>query len=300
MQGVPNNVLNQIMSIEGNNICIDCQAPNPTFVSINNAVFLCENCAYIHKGLGSHISLIKSLINEPLTLMEIALLRIGGNVRFDNLVKEYGIQQEQDKQFKYKLQFAEYYRSLLLAEVNKEGNPQEYEKIVNSKPSLEVGVQIAQRQSEIAKDVTNISNKIGSFFSTLSKAVNETAQKYGITQKFDEARGKFNEGVKNFGENHPSIKDAAIKTGEAFTTAKNYTAEALNKVIESPTVKNITGAVNNKYNEVINSETMNKIAQQTEEQYINLKMKAGYKTSDEVNNINMPQENNNINNEEPK
>ena len=55
MQSFPNNDISEIMNLEGNNKCIDCSADNPTYASTNNAVFLCENCANIHKNLGSNI-----------------------------------------------------------------------------------------------------------------------------------------------------------------------------------------------------------------------------------------------------
>ena len=61
MESFANSDINEIMKIEGNNKCIDCNAENPTFASTNNAVFLCENCANIHKRLGTNISIIKSL-----------------------------------------------------------------------------------------------------------------------------------------------------------------------------------------------------------------------------------------------
>ena len=67
MESFPNNDINEIMKIEGNNKCIDCNAENPTFASTNNAVFLCENCANIHKRLGTNISIIKSLNNDVFT-----------------------------------------------------------------------------------------------------------------------------------------------------------------------------------------------------------------------------------------
>lgn len=312
MESAPKNEINDLLKIDGNNKCVDCQADNPTFASINNGAFVCETCATFHRALGPRRSLIKSLITDQLTPEDIALLKIGGNTRFLNFVAEYGIQSEK-KDFKYQLQFCEYYRSLLLAEVNKEKNPEEYEKILKEKPTPEVGHQLIRRQSEFGKDISDIGSKIGAFFSSISQKVNETARNYGISQKFDEAREKFNEGVKTFGENHPSLKNAATKTGEAFTAARNYTAETLNKVIESDTMKNITGTVNNKYNEVVNSETMNKISQTYEDQYVNLKTKAGYKKNENANNNdsnnninnenNVPLEENNINNinnEEPK
>ena len=108
--------------------------------------------------------------------------------------------------------------------------------------------------------------------------------KFGIPQKLDETRNKISEGVKNFGERHPTLQNAATKTAEAFSSARNFTSDKLNKIIESETVKNVTGKINNKYNEVINSETMKNIGKKTAEGYHNLKVKTGMAT--DINNEN--------------
>ena len=318
MQAIPNNDIYELMNIEDNKKCFDCQTENPTFVSVNNAIFLCETCFKIHKRLGENISKVKSLISDELTPEEIAILKIGGNNRYRNFLKEYGIEEEYNKVYKYHLKLAEYYRTLLLAEINKENNPAEYDQLIQNKPSVEIGLQAMANlttenlkmmteppKSEFAQDVSDIANKIGSFFSTISKKVNETAEKFGIPQKLDETRNKISEGVKNFGERHPKLQNAVTKTGEAFSTARNYTADKLNKIIESETVKNVTGKINNKYNEVMNSETMKNIGKKTAEGYHNLKVKTGIATeNNNENNIEAQEQKqeepliNNINNEE--
>lgn len=296
MESFANNDINEIMKIEGNNKCIDCNAENPTFASTNNAVFLCENCANIHKRLGTNISIIKSLTKDVFTPEEISILKIGGNKRFNDFVKEYGIKEDQNKEFKYHLKLAEYYRLLLLTEINKEKNPNEYEQLINNKPNPEIGLQLMnsvtvesiqqanQPQNEIVKDVSSIASKIGSFFSSVGQKVSEVYESSGLSQKVDAAKEKISEGVRNFQENHPSVKSAAEKTGEALNAAKNITTETINKVIESETFKNISGAVNNKYNEVMNSETITNFAKKAEEEYINLKIKAGLKLNEGANN----------------
>ena len=323
MQAIPNNDIYELMNIEENKKCFDCQTDNPTFVSVNNAIFLCEACYKIHKRLGENISKVKSLISDELTPEEIALLKIGGNNRYRNFLNEYGIEEEHNKLYKYHLKLADYYRSLLLAEINKENNPAEYEYLIQNKPPVEIGLQVMETlnaenlkmmtqppKSEFAQDVSDIAGKIGSFFSTIGKKVNETAEKFGIPQKIDETRNKISEGVKNFGERHPKIQNAATKTAEAFTSAKNFTADKLNKIIESETMKNVTGKINNKYNEVMNSETMKNLEKKTAEGYHNLKVKAGIATENNngnnVDNVE-PQEQkqeepliNNANNEELK
>ena len=42
-----NHILNQKMNL----ICFDCRKKSPKYISINNAIFLCQNCAKIHKKI---------------------------------------------------------------------------------------------------------------------------------------------------------------------------------------------------------------------------------------------------------
>ena len=96
-------------------------------------MFICENCANFHKPLGTNISLVKSEINGQFSPEEIALFKIGGNLKFNSLMSKYGIASNQNKEFKYHLKITEYYRKLLFAELNKETNPNEYQMMLNSK-----------------------------------------------------------------------------------------------------------------------------------------------------------------------
>lgn len=276
----------QIMSIENNRFCIDCLAPNPTFTSVNNAVFLCENCANMHKPLGTNISLVKSLMNDQFSPQEIALLKIGGNQRFNMLMSEYGITSDQNKEFKYHVKIADYYRKLLLAELNKEINPNDYQMMLNSKPNPEIGLQIMesvtvesinaaqQHTSEIYKDASALAGKISGFFSSIGEAIKETVHKYGIDEKINTAKDKISEEAKTFGESHPSIQNAANTAMEAIKTVGNAAVEAANKIASSEPVQNISQKANEKYQEVMNSETVKNLSKKAEENYISLKAKA--------------------------
>ena len=287
----------QIIALEGNNSCVECLAPNPTFTSINNAVFLCENCANIHKALGPNISLVKSLINEQFSPAEISILKLGGNKRFNTLIGEYGITSDQNKEFKYHLKIVDYYRKLLLAELNKETNPNDYEIMLNSKPSPEIGLEIMenvtaesiiqaqQSQSEIYKDASSIANSISGFLNTLGNAINDTMHKYGIDEKINAVKDKISEGAKNFGENHPTVSNAANTAVEAIKTVGNAAVEAANKIVNSQPVQNLSQKVNEKYQEVINSETVKNLSKKAEENYIKLKQTAAEK----FGNNNQPQ-----------
>ena len=286
MMSFSNPEIAQIMSLESNRFCADCYAPNPTFTSVNNAVFICENCANFHKPLGTNISLVKSVINGQFSPQEIALLKIGGNLRFNSLMGEYGITSDQNKEFKYHLKITEYYRKLLIAELNKEINPNEYQMMLNSKPNPEIGLQImenvtvesindAQKNaSEFYKDVSNLASKITGFISSLGSAITETAHKYGIDEKINSAKEKISEEAKTFGESHPTIQNAANTAVEAIKTVGTAAVETANKIVNSEPVQNLSQKANEKYQEVMNSETVKNLSKKAEEQYISLKAKA--------------------------
>ncbi|KAK4882078.1 hypothetical protein RN001_005397 [Aquatica leii] len=47
--------------VPGNEICVDCDCPNPSWASLNLGVLMCIECSGIHRNLGSHISKVRSL-----------------------------------------------------------------------------------------------------------------------------------------------------------------------------------------------------------------------------------------------
>lgn len=50
-----------IYAVPGNNVCADCSAPDPEWCSINLGVTICIECSGIHRGLGTHVSKVRSL-----------------------------------------------------------------------------------------------------------------------------------------------------------------------------------------------------------------------------------------------
>jgi ADP-ribosylation factor GTPase-activating protein 2/3 len=92
-----------------NHFCADCRSMNPLNVSINNGVFLCDNCAKAHKSLGVGISYVKSMKEEFDEYLLAYMIR-GGNRRFDYLLTEYGIRKDADINYKYRTKAVENYR----------------------------------------------------------------------------------------------------------------------------------------------------------------------------------------------
>ncbi|XP_048839879.1 arf-GAP with GTPase, ANK repeat and PH domain-containing protein 2 isoform X2 [Brienomyrus brachyistius] len=50
-----------IRNARGNGLCVDCNAPNPTWASLNLGALICIECSGIHRNLGTHLSRVRSL-----------------------------------------------------------------------------------------------------------------------------------------------------------------------------------------------------------------------------------------------
>ena len=116
-----NKILNQKMNL----ICFDCRKKYPKNISINNAIFLCQNCASNHKkNFSEKISFI---IDNNLNLLSINYLRylfIGGNQNLDNFINYVfpGLQ-NYPPQILYRTQALIYYRDNLKFKIGEGPQP---------------------------------------------------------------------------------------------------------------------------------------------------------------------------------
>ncbi|XP_069578029.1 arf-GAP with GTPase, ANK repeat and PH domain-containing protein 2 isoform X3 [Brachyistius frenatus] len=53
--------LQAIRNAKGNGLCVDCEALNPTWASLNLGALICIECSGIHRNLGTHLSRVRSL-----------------------------------------------------------------------------------------------------------------------------------------------------------------------------------------------------------------------------------------------
>jgi stromal membrane-associated protein len=75
------SVLAELLKLPDNKECADCGAKGPKWASWSIGVFLCINCAGIHRSLGTHISKVRSATLDKWTDEQIDNMRNMGNAR---------------------------------------------------------------------------------------------------------------------------------------------------------------------------------------------------------------------------
>ncbi|XP_061432446.1 arf-GAP with GTPase, ANK repeat and PH domain-containing protein 1-like isoform X1 [Lethenteron reissneri] len=53
--------IEEIRSVPGNERCVDCGLPNPSWASLNLGALMCISCCGVHRALGAHLSRVRSL-----------------------------------------------------------------------------------------------------------------------------------------------------------------------------------------------------------------------------------------------
>ncbi|KAK6297234.1 hypothetical protein J4Q44_G00318170 [Coregonus suidteri] len=87
VQELTKAIVSEVKRMSGNDVCCDCEAPKPTWLSTNLGVLICIECSGIHREMGVHYSRIQSLTLDVLGTADLLLAKNVGNVGFNEIME---------------------------------------------------------------------------------------------------------------------------------------------------------------------------------------------------------------------
>ncbi|KAK8812910.1 hypothetical protein WA538_005183, partial [Blastocystis sp. DL] len=118
-------ILAKLQKIPENNVCADCGAARPRWASVTYGSFICLNCSGKHRGLGVHISFVRSIEMDTWTEKELKSMMVGGNKELLDFFDKHGISRDMPIKQKYNTPVAELYREIIKAKIEGREPPTE-------------------------------------------------------------------------------------------------------------------------------------------------------------------------------
>lgn len=101
-----------------NKKCFDCGSPNPQWASPKFGIFICLECAGVHRGLGVHISFVRSITMDQFKPEELKRMELGGNEKCKEYFEAHKLDCSLPAKLKYDNFVAEDYKKKLTALVD--------------------------------------------------------------------------------------------------------------------------------------------------------------------------------------
>uniref|UniRef100_A0A673NKP1 Arf-GAP with SH3 domain, ANK repeat and PH domain-containing protein 1-like n=1 Tax=Sinocyclocheilus rhinocerous TaxID=307959 RepID=A0A673NKP1_9TELE len=87
LEDLAKTIIEDVLRMPGNEVCCDCGAPEPKWLSTNLGILTCIECSGIHREMGVHISRIQSMELDKLGTSELLLAKNVGNSSFNEIIE---------------------------------------------------------------------------------------------------------------------------------------------------------------------------------------------------------------------
>ena len=141
--------INEIKENELNKECFDCGSCYPEYISINNGVFICNNCIKIHNKFPKEISLTLKNNLSSLNTKELEYMYLGGNQNLINFINNFFPELSQfPKDILYKTKAMQYYRDYLNYLINSGPEPVRPSKDINAYELIDSNIDLKKKKYE--------------------------------------------------------------------------------------------------------------------------------------------------------
>lgn len=87
-----NDKVKSLMKESGNNRCMDCNVSNPQWATVTFGVFICLDCASVHRSMGVNTSFVKSVTMDSWSQREYLFMKYGSNPSFKAFIAQHGLE----------------------------------------------------------------------------------------------------------------------------------------------------------------------------------------------------------------
>ncbi|GKT16896.1 hypothetical protein ADUPG1_011004 [Aduncisulcus paluster] len=145
-----------LLKLPGNRICVDCKCKGPRWGAFNHGVFFCIKCSAVHRGIGRHISKVKSCTLDDWRQEEVDRMEKVGNERFNfyyeaKVPPSYQKSFENDDSFRERFIRAKYEQKLFFDRAGKKGSGPEADTVQEQPISSRSSAKKSRHRSSAAE-----------------------------------------------------------------------------------------------------------------------------------------------------